>query len=187
MKYFKGLTVLLLIAAGCKPGIPKELIQPDKMALVLHDIHIFDGYINSVTHTDTARMIAAGYYKGIYQKYGIDSALYNQSLTYYNNHPRIMEQIYKDVVERLKKEKKQYIRADSLEGVKRAKMLRAKARRDSIRHADSLKVISKKKSLKLDSLKKADSVKKQLSLKKKEALKRKQQRQKTASPESVKR
>jgi hypothetical protein len=147
---------------GCKPGIPEDLIQPDKMALVLHDIHVFDGYINAITHSDSAKKVAAGYYNGIYKKFGIDSALYARSLNYYNSNPRVMTEIYTDVVSRLEKEKKAFVRADSLATAKILKTQKArmkadslKLKNDSIKKSDSLKLVKERKKFlrQMDSLK----------------------------------
>jgi len=156
MKYFIYAAFSLLLLPGCKPGIPKDLIQPDEMSLMLHDIHLFEGYVTSITNIDTARSVAAGYYTAIYKKYHTDSAQYTRSLNYYVAHPKIMEQIYKDVTSKLKKEKDGIVRADSLENVKNAKTLRAKFVADSVRRADSVKVAAEKKKLdrQLDSLRK---------------------------------
>lgn len=126
---------------GCKPGVPKDLIQPDKMALVLHDIHIFDGYVNTISNIDTPKAVAASYYMGIYKKFAIDSALFTRSMNYYNAHPKIMNEIYDGVVKRLDKEKKAFIKADSLENVKILKQQKAKMKTDSLKmKKDSLKI-----------------------------------------------
>lgn len=166
---------------GCKPGIPKDLIQPDKMAQVLHDIHVFDGYINAITHSDTARMVAASYYKGIYKKFAIDSALYARSLNYYNRNPRIMTEIYTNVVSRLEKEKKAFVRADSLATAKilstqkaRMKADSLKIKTDSVKKSDSLKLVKERKKF----LRQMDSLK-NLRLSPKERLKSKERIRKT--------
>jgi hypothetical protein len=162
MKNFIYIAISFLLMTGCKPGIPKDLIQPDKMAQVLHDIHVFDGYINAITHSDTARMVAASYYKGIYKKFAIDSALYARSLNYYNKHPRVMTEIYVKVVSRLDKEKKAFVKADSLANVKILKTQKArmkadslKIKTDSIKRSDSLKLAKERKKFlrQMDSLK----------------------------------
>jgi uncharacterized protein DUF4296 len=146
MKNFIYIAISFLLMTGCKPGIPKDLIQPDKMALILHDIHVFDGYINAVTQSDSAKAVAAKYYNGIYKKFAIDSALYMRSWNYYNKHPRVMTEIYTKVVSGLDKEKKAFVRADSLATAKILKTQKARMK------ADSLKI-------KTDSLKKSDSLK----------------------------
>ncbi|MES2458578.1 MAG: DUF4296 domain-containing protein [Bacteroidota bacterium] len=154
MKNFIYITTFVLLILGCKPGVPKDLIQPDKMALVLHDIHIFDSYIVTETNRDTALVIAASYYNAIYKKFGIDSALYSKSLSYYTAHPKVMDLIYKDVTDQLKKEKDKIIKTDSLLGVKSAKAAKAKMKTDSIKKAEAAKIVKEQEKLKrqLDSL-----------------------------------
>jgi len=86
---------------SCKPGVPKKLIQPDTMEKVLYEIHLTDGYIGTVSNPDTAKLIAAAYYKGIYNKFAIDSAIYDKSLHYYFQHPEVLKPMYERVLKRL--------------------------------------------------------------------------------------
>lgn len=157
MKYFIYLVFLFMMFTGCKPGIPKDILQPDEMALVLHDIHIFDGYVTSITHIDTARKTAAEYYNGIFKKFHTDSATYNKSLDYYIKHPRQMTEIYTKVTGRLKKEKDILIKADSLKDARSSKSAREKLQADSVKKADSVKIAAEREKLhkQLDSLDKA--------------------------------
>lgn len=159
MKNYIYVVLCFLLMASCKPGVPDDLIQPDKMALVLHDIHVFDGYIATVSNRTKATRIAASYYQGIYKKFAIDSALYQRSLAYYTNHPKIMEQIYTRVTDQIKKQRDKMVRADSIMNLKVAKTLKAKFKADSIRKADSVKIEKERKKLirQLDSLKKLQS------------------------------
>ena len=82
---------------ACKPGIPKDIIQPDKMQQVLIDIHLVDGYISTLPGIDTAKKVGSSYYKGVYDKFEIDSALYNNSLDYYYKHPDVMKKMYDSI------------------------------------------------------------------------------------------
>lgn len=91
---------LIIITAcfyACKPGIPKDIIQPDKMQQVLIDIHLVDGYISTLPGIDTAKKVGSSYYKGVYDKFEIDSALYNNSLNYYYKHPDVMKKMYDSI------------------------------------------------------------------------------------------
>jgi len=143
-----------MMIAGCKPGIPKDILQPNEMALVLHDIHIFDGYVTTVTNIDTAKKVAAEYYNGIYKKFKTDSATYNKSLDYYARHPRQMTEIYTQVTRQLKKEKDVLVKADSLKDARSSKSAKAKLQADSVKKADSVKIDIERKKLRrqLDSL-----------------------------------
>ena len=138
MKQFIYIALGLLLAAGCKPGIPKDIIQPEEMAEVLRDIHLTDAYVANLGNTDTGRITAAAYYKGIYKKYGIDSALYNKSLFYYQGDPRALDKVYTFVLTDLNARKSVILKRDSIAGVKLANEVRQKMRRDSTRAADSI-------------------------------------------------
>lgn len=130
--------VVIFSVSGCKPGIPKDIIQPDEMAMVLHDIHLADAVVNNVGRPDSAKMIAAAYYKGIYKKYNIDSALYSRSMAYYYDDPKALSAIYGKVTGELTKEKNVIEKADSLLNVNEVLKIRRKALQDSTRKADSL-------------------------------------------------
>ena len=168
MKNLIYLVFVFLLAASCKPGIPSDIIQPDKMALVLHDIHLADAYLQTIYVPDSAKKTASAFYGGIYKKFEIDSALYQKSMDYYMVNPRVMDGIYEKVTAELTKEKKVITRIDSIEYAKELKVRRAKMKVDSIKIADSVKkslLIKNKDSLKRAvakalKIKKADSVKK---------------------------
>jgi len=168
MKNFIYLVFVFLMASSCKPGIPGDIIQPDEMALVMHDIHLADAYLQTIYVPDSAKKLASSFYGGIYKKFEIDSALYQKSLDYYMVNPRVMNGIYEKVTAELTKEKKVITRIDSIEYAKELKVRRAKMKADSIKRADSVKkslLIKNKDSLKKATakalkIKKADSVKK---------------------------
>ena len=105
MKRFLPIIIFFIVLQGCDSGIPKEIIQPDKMEKILFDVHVVDGYISTIANKDTAKIVASSYYKGVYKKFGIDSALYNQSMDYYYNHPDILEKIYAKVEKKFTVEK----------------------------------------------------------------------------------
>ncbi|ATP55509.1 hypothetical protein CPT03_03040 [Pedobacter ginsengisoli] len=188
MKNFIYTAFLFLFVAGCKPGIPSDIIQPDKMALVLNDIHIVDAYITTIPYLDSSKKTAAAFYNGIYKRYEIDSALYGKSMAYYSQHPKILDEIYTKVTKGLNKQKGVLVKADSLVNAKAAKILKAKMKVDSAKRADSLKKVTapQRAKFKADSLKKvlavkkADSIKKVDSTKKAKAVLRKALRKKRA-------
>ncbi|TCC91128.1 DUF4296 domain-containing protein [Pedobacter hiemivivus] len=137
MRNFLYIVIVFFSISGCKPGVPKDIIQPDEMAKVLHDIHIADSYIGQVARPDSVKIIAAGYYKGIYKKYDIDSALYNKSMNYYYKEPKVLNDIYVKVTGQLTKEKDAIVKADSIFNANEIQKARLKMVRDSTRTADS--------------------------------------------------
>ncbi|MBY0245571.1 MAG: DUF4296 domain-containing protein [Sphingobacteriaceae bacterium] len=106
MKKIKFLFVGFLFLLACKPGIPENVLQPEKMVKVLYDIHLVDGYISTISVQDSAKIISAKYYKTVYKKHQIDSAMYNRSLNYYYKHPDVFAKIYTVVSADLDKQKK---------------------------------------------------------------------------------
>lgn len=108
MKRFLPLIIFYVLLQGCDPGIPKEIIQPDKMEKVLFDIHLVDGYIGTQTKEDTIKIIASSYYRGIYKKYKIDSALFNSSMNYYYSQPAILNDIYIKIGKKFELENAKY-------------------------------------------------------------------------------
>ena len=101
MKRFFYLIIISVLFYACKPGIPKDIIQPGKMQDVLLDIHIVDGYVSTLPGADTAKKVGASYYKGVFKKFDIDSALYNQSINYYYKHPDLMKKMYDSIAVKL--------------------------------------------------------------------------------------
>ena len=163
MKSFTYLVFCLLFIVACKPGIPTDIVQPDDMALVLNDIHIVDGYITTV-RPDSSKIIASSLYKGIYKKFGIDSAKFYRSMDYYYKNPSVMDGIYTKVNDGLLKQKLKLITLDSLKTAKIVAKAKLKAKADSTKAADSVKKVVLKK--KTDSLNKVKSRKRIDSLKK---------------------
>lgn len=156
MKKILLLAILFAVIYGCKSPVPKEIIQPDEMQKVLYDIHIVDGYINLMPNQDSAKKVAAAYYKGIYKKYGIDSVAYNKSMEFYYSNPEIMAEMYKKIQADMRTNKTKVEKV-----VTAFEKKEAKRKLDSVK-ADSLykSKLSKKQRDSVIKLQKADSVKK---------------------------
>jgi hypothetical protein len=101
------LLMLLVVCSifACKPGIPKDIIQPAEMENILHDIHVVDGYVANIPTPDSAKKVVSPLYKGIFKKYGVDSALHAKSMTYYYLHPDVLTKMYDNISTRLGKER----------------------------------------------------------------------------------
>ena len=149
MKKILLLGFIFAIICGCKPPVPKEIIQPDQMQKILYDLHLVDGYINSIPLQDSAKRVAAAYYKGVYKKFGIDSVTYSKSMDFYYANPEIMNAMYVKLEAELKKNK---VKVEKLHNLAIEKL--KKKRQDSIK-ADSIKKVAKKvkDSLQKDSIK----------------------------------
>ncbi|RAJ28370.1 DUF4296 domain-containing protein [Pedobacter cryoconitis] len=153
MKNLLCICLLLIGVGGCKPGIPSDIVQPEKMGEVLYDIHMVDGYISTIASADSAKSTSAAYYKGIYKKFGIDSVIYTKSMNYYYDHPEVLNVMYEKITGKLKKLKEKEDKINA----KRLKKLAAieKAKKDSLDKADPKRVI-RAAAAKKDSLAKAE-------------------------------
>jgi hypothetical protein len=160
MKRLIWVLMTAILWFGCKPGIPNGIIKPDKMEKILYDMHLVDGYISTIYVVDSAKKVAAAYYRGIYKKFGTDSVEYNKSLIWYNTNPKELETIYKNIQKSLSKQKKgmeladkmikkKKFKADSLVIAKKFKAdslaIRKKMKPDSLSKVKAVAAIAKKK------------------------------------------
>jgi hypothetical protein len=93
----------VLVLLGCKQGVPKDIVQPEEMEKILFDIHLLDGYVSSIPTPDSAKKVSAPLYKGIFKKYGIDSAKHAKSMAYYYKHPDLLSAMYENISKKMGK------------------------------------------------------------------------------------
>ena len=105
MTRFLFIVILGLGLSACKPGIPKDVTPPAQMEKILLDIHVLDGYVLEIPNADSARKVAGPIYKGIYKKYGTDSAAHAKSMKYYYSRPDLLIKMYDNITARLEKTK----------------------------------------------------------------------------------
>lgn len=103
MTRFLLLFFCAVFAFSCKPGIPKDIVQPAEMEKVLFDIHLVDGYVSSIPRADSAKQVSAPLYKGIFKKYGIDSAMHAKSMAYYYSRPDLLSKMYERISNKISK------------------------------------------------------------------------------------
>lgn len=108
MRKFLIIIIFFILIQGCKSGIPKDIIQPDKMEKVLFDIHVVEGYLGTFSNKDTIKIVASSYYNGVYKKFGIDSSIYNKSMNYYYSNPTILDEIYVNLEKKIAIQNEKY-------------------------------------------------------------------------------
>lgn len=91
-----GLGVVLM--AGCKPGTPKQYIQPDEIEDILVDYHLARGLAVYDPDPDYKQAL---YVKAVLQKHGITQEELDSSLVYYYKRADRFIDIYKRVADRL--------------------------------------------------------------------------------------
>ncbi len=120
MTRFLLLLFCVVLAFGCKPGIPKDIVQPAEMENILFDIHIIDGYVASIPTPDSAKKVSAPIYKGIFKKYGIDSAMHAKSMAYYYSRPDLLSKMYDRISNKISKTRDDLIKKQEKQTVAEA-------------------------------------------------------------------
>ena len=96
-----GVLTIALAFWGCKPGIPREFLQPGELEDILYDYHVADGMAYAdANYTDLAyrRQI---YREAALRKHGITQAELDSSLVYYYRHADKLHDIYANLAKRL--------------------------------------------------------------------------------------
>lgn len=97
------LTIALVIA-GCKPGVPRDVIQPDEMEAILYDYYLSQALAAHVSEDKRATFEKNAYYHAVLKKHGVTEAQFDSSLVYYYTHAEDFNDIYKNVVLRMEGE-----------------------------------------------------------------------------------
>ena len=96
------LIVLCMCLASCKPGVPRDVIQPDKMEKILYDYHVAQGLsqedFENRDYNDRLYRLA------VFKKHRITEAEFDSSLVYYMRHTEQLHAIYKKLSDRMNKE-----------------------------------------------------------------------------------
>ena len=90
---------------GCKPGTPKEFIQPDEMEDILYDYFISQGMATVPgAGQGTEEYRRDLYFNAVLKKHGITRADFDSSMVYYYTRADRFVKIYKRVQDRLSEE-----------------------------------------------------------------------------------
>ncbi len=102
MRLIGNIALCILVGISCNSPTerPSDIIDPDKMVLVLTDVHLTEGAkTGRQIMGDTLRVET--YYQKVFNKYGTTLAQFNKSYAYYTKHPTEMNSIYEQVIESL--------------------------------------------------------------------------------------
>jgi hypothetical protein len=130
--------LFLLVACKDNKGTD-DVIEKDKMALILSDVHLVDGTMMTYGAKDSLYKYGTNRYALLFRKYGIDSPALNRSVKYYTARPDEMIEIY-DRIEKILKAKTDSIsKVQAMEAAAEAKKMDAKSKAEKKRRVDSLK------------------------------------------------
>ena len=95
-------TVLIIsLVCSCKPSVPGDYIQPNKMADILYDYHLAD----AMADADGCKpFVKIAYREAVLKKHDVTQAEFDSSMVYYMRHTERMRDIYEKVADHLTKE-----------------------------------------------------------------------------------
>ncbi|WP_319229874.1 DUF4296 domain-containing protein [Draconibacterium orientale] len=105
----KNAFLILIIAvfafSACENEImpkPEHLIKEKKMINMLVDVHLAEAAYNHIRY-DSAMINSRteNFYYSVLDKYEVTDSLFEQSLVYYESHPKNFEKMYRKVMSRL--------------------------------------------------------------------------------------
>jgi len=95
----------VLCIVSCKPGVPKEVIQPDDMEDILYDYYVSQGIASMPGPQSGSEDYKRDmYFNSVLNKYGVTRAVFDSSLVYYYTRADRFVEIYKSVQERMSEE-----------------------------------------------------------------------------------
>ena len=95
--------VILLLLVSCKPTVPRDYLQPDKMADILYDYHLADAMAQE-EEGDNRAYDSRLYRLAALKKHGVSEADFDSSMVYYTRHADWLHKIYVQVAERMEKD-----------------------------------------------------------------------------------
>lgn len=103
------LALMLMLVTSCSPKkgisnveIPKSVISPDSMILIISDIQATEAILREFKRIgQNNELRSAKFLKQTFEKHGITPERYRQSIAFYEEHQEIYHKIYVDVVSRL--------------------------------------------------------------------------------------
>jgi len=104
---------MFFFMASCHRPDAKELLPSGRMVDLLADVHLLDGYLNTLPF-DSSRRVINGLYERLFEKYGIDSASFRENVSHYLGNPIVSKELYVDVTKKLKEFDRQLRVEDSL-------------------------------------------------------------------------
>ena len=116
---FVIMTMTGILLSSCheqQESIPDNVLKPDKMVLVMTDIHLIEAVLSSSNiPRDSCFFLFSLYKKDLYKKYNISDSTYQLSFDYYTMHPALIDKIYERVIDSLSlKSGKQVMVKDSI-------------------------------------------------------------------------
>lgn len=117
LKYYAVASVLVMILAGTfscskKEKTPEGILDKEEMAKTIQEVLLAEEKVNRLRlSTDSSKKVFTAIRGKIFEKTGVSDSVFNNSMNYYMDHPKELEQIYTALVDSLNlKEQKASVR-----------------------------------------------------------------------------
>ncbi|WP_411274239.1 DUF4296 domain-containing protein [Daejeonella sp.] len=111
---------LLLVAACNKNQVPDGVLEEQRMVNLLADITIIDGYISTLTYTDTLKIDRKNYYATVYKNHNINKEVFDKSMKYYSTQPALLDSMYNKVNRKLEAKERVLTKIEQRKMLKKA-------------------------------------------------------------------
>ena len=100
---FALLVFVLTLLVSCKPKVPSDIIQPNKMEDLLYDYHLAQAVADqdAPSKSDYTRRL---YFDAVLKKHKVTQADFDSSMVYYQRHTERLYHIYDNINKRLQNE-----------------------------------------------------------------------------------
>lgn len=107
------ISLLLLVFIGCthRPEvvIPKEILQHDQMVALMVDVHIMESALSINMNQGSNSPDSLAYFN-VFKKNNTTKKQYEASLTFYTQHPELLNKIYDDVITDISKKQAETVK-----------------------------------------------------------------------------
>lgn len=117
LKYYTVASVLVIILAGVfscskKEKAPEGILAKEEMVKTIQEVLLAEEKVNRLRlSTDSSKKVFTAIRGKIFEKTGVPDSVFNNSMNYYMDHPKELEQIYTALVDSLNlKEQKASVR-----------------------------------------------------------------------------
>jgi len=94
--------ICFVYLTGCENERPEGVLSEGQMSQILLDVYLGEGKVSGLNvKRDSSLALYEVYEKKIFEKHQVDREQYKKSLSYYYDHPEILEKIYESVLDSL--------------------------------------------------------------------------------------
>ncbi len=99
--YIVIVAAICMVCIGCKPTVPRDVIQPDDMEDILYDYYLSREMAQKPSGEGNSPYLRTLYYKAVLKKHGVTEAEFDSALVYYYGHADEFSRIFSRVSDRM--------------------------------------------------------------------------------------